>query len=103
MNETISNFVDALHRVERLYCSYTDSDVLHDVDSVTLTDTDIHVQFTDHTFDLTRFLTVPLSCTHRLYRNRFELCDKHSDIIMTIESTGVDFFKLTLNQEDITL
>ena len=96
---TLAEFASQVKRVDRLYCRYDGDSVLHDVDDVMVTDTDIHVTFTGV---VTRVLTAPLSATHRLYRNRLELCDKTGIILLILEATSVDFYKLTLMQEDIT-
>ena len=98
---TLAEFAGSLNRVERLYCRYDGDTVVHDVEDVMVTDTDIRVTF--GTGGLVRVLTAPLSATHRLYRNRLELCDKTGIILLILEATSVDFYKLTLQQEDISI
>jgi hypothetical protein len=100
-NETLQQFVDNVHRIDRLYCSTPPSDLLRDVKSVTLTDTDIVITTQEAISGHTLSLTAPLSSPHRMWRHKFEICDRFGEAIFILESAEVDFYKLILNQKDI--
>jgi len=45
-----------------------------------------------------RTLFTPLTNTHRVYRNKVEICDKHGDTVVVLESNSYDFYKIILGE-----
>jgi len=95
--------VDNSHRVDRLQCSTPPSDVMRDVIKMELTETDIVITTQEPISGHKLSLAAPLTSPHRMWRHKFEVCDKFGEAIFILESTSVDFFKLILDQKDISL
>jgi len=45
-----------------------------------------------------RTVIAPLQNTHRIWRNKVEICDNHGDAIITLESNSYDFYKIILGE-----
>ena len=102
MDTTLSTFAEKFSRLDRVYCNQPPADVLTVVTDVRVTDTDLEVTVRHESTGAIRTLVAPLTSPHRMWRHMLEICDKFGEPIWILESQSHDFFKLILDQKDIS-